>query len=384
VTDRSLATRLTLRGALRVPEVTVYFWLIKALSTAMGEAASDYLVHAFPPVLAVLMGFAGFCVLIGLQFRARRYNAWTYWGAVVGVGVFGTMCADVLHVALGVPYIASSTLYAIALVAVFVSWQKTERTLSIHSIDTTRRELFYWAAVVATFAMGTALGDLTAFTLHLGFFTSAWLYAVFIAVPAVGYRWLGWNPILTFWWAYVATRPLGASFADGFGKPASLGGMGFGDGTVALILTVVILVLVAYLAVTHRDVQAAGHRGAVPERNGYSPARAQHGRHSGAHARGTQPPAPQGRGPEGRGRQGRGRQGPVPQRQFEAAYPEPAYPASWHADPRGAVYPRRHADQRAAAEPSTYRAEPAGEDAGLDWFGAFAERQRNDDPWRRR
>ena len=179
--------RLTLRGARRVPEVTAYFWAIKALSTAMGESTSDYLVHAMAPELAVALGFLGFVAALAIQFSRRRYVAWAYWLAVVGVGVFGTMAADVLHVGFGVPYAASSVLYGVVLAAVFVSWQRTEKTLSIHSIDTDRRELFYWAAVVATFAMGTAVGDLTAVTFSLGYLGSALLFAGVIAVPAVGY-----------------------------------------------------------------------------------------------------------------------------------------------------------------------------------------------------
>jgi uncharacterized membrane-anchored protein len=224
----------------------------------MGESTSDYLVHAMAPELAVVLGFVGFVVALAIQFSRRRYVAWTYWLAVVGVGVFGTMAADVLHVGFGVPYVASSVLYGVVLIAVFVSWQRTERTLSIHSIDTDRREAFYWAAVVATFAMGTAVGDLTAVTFNLGYLGSGVLFAAVIAVPAIGYRRLGWNPILCFWVAYVATRPLGASFADWMGKPSSAGGLGWGDGTVALILTALIVGLVGYLTVTRRDVQQAG------------------------------------------------------------------------------------------------------------------------------
>ena len=250
--------RLTLKGARRVPEVTVFFWAIKALSTAMGESTSDYLVHAMAPELAVVLGFIGFVIALGIQFSRRRYVAWAYWLAVVGVGVFGTMAADVLHVGFGVPYAASSVLYGVVLLVVFVSWQRTEKTLSIHSIDTDRRELFYWAAVVATFAMGTAVGDLTAVTFGLGYLASGLLFAAVIAVPAIGYWRLGWNPILCFWIAYVATRPLGASFADWMGKPQAAGGLGWGDGTVALILTGAIVGLVAYLTVTRRDVQPAG------------------------------------------------------------------------------------------------------------------------------
>jgi uncharacterized membrane-anchored protein len=254
--SRPFLPRLTAHGALRVPEITVYFWVIKALSTALGESTSDYSVHAIDPVVAVGLGFVAFVGALILQFSMRRYVAWTYWLAVVMVGVFGTMAADVLHVRFGVPYAVSSALYAVVLTAVFVSWQLTEKTLSFHTVDTPRREAFYWAAVAGTFAMGTALGDLTATTFHLGYFTSGWLFAGVIAVPAVGYRWLGWNPVFSFWFAYVATRPLGASFADWMGKPRSVGGLGWGDGPVALVLAIVIFLLVAYLAITHADVQA--------------------------------------------------------------------------------------------------------------------------------
>jgi uncharacterized membrane-anchored protein len=171
------------------------------------------------------------------------------------VGVFGTMAADVLHVGFHVPYIASSTLYAIALAAVFGSWYVTERTLSIHTVDTVRRELFYWAAVVATFAMGTAVGDLTAVTLKLGYGRSIVLFAVMIAIPAIGFSWLRWNAVFAFWFAYVVTRPLGASVADWIGKPKYLGGLGAGDGPVSLTLTFAIACFVAYLAITRNDVQ---------------------------------------------------------------------------------------------------------------------------------
>jgi len=254
---------LTSRGALRVPEITVFFWAIKALSTAMGESTSDYSVHAIAPVAAVGLGFIAFVAALSLQLAMRHYVAWAYWLAVVMVGVFGTMAADVLHVGFGVPYIASSAFYALVLAAVFWTWQRTERTLSIHTINTARRELFYWAAVVATFAMGTAVGDLTAVTLHLGYLLSAVLFACLIAVPAAGYRWLGWNPIGSFWCAYVLTRPLGASVADWLGKPVSLGGLGWGDGPVAFVLTGMIAILVTYLAITRRDVQPEARRGAA-------------------------------------------------------------------------------------------------------------------------
>jgi uncharacterized membrane-anchored protein len=248
---------LTTRGALRVPEITAAFWVIKGLSTAMGESTSDFLVHAMAPPIAVVLGFVGFLVALILQFRMGRYMAWTYWFAVVMVGIFGTMAADVLHVGFGVPYVASTVLYAVVLAAVFAIWQRTERSLSIHTINTPRREAFYWATVVATFAMGTALGDFTASTLHLGYFPSALLFAALIVVPAVGYRWLRWNAVFCFWFAYVVTRPLGASVADGLAKPHGSSGLGYGDGLVTLVIGILIVGLVTYLAVTRADVQAA-------------------------------------------------------------------------------------------------------------------------------
>jgi uncharacterized membrane-anchored protein len=249
-------TWLTTRGARRVPEITVAFWLIKGLTTAMGEATSDDVVGTIAPAVAVGLGTLCLLGALALQFRMGRYLAWTYWLAVVMVGIVGTMAADVLHKGLGVPYTGSTLFYAAVLAAVFVAWRRTEHTLSIHSIDTPRREAFYWAAVVATFAMGTALGDFTATTLHLGYLTSAVVFAVLIAVPGLGFRWLGWNGVATFWAAYVLTRPLGASVADYLGKPASAGGLGWGDGTVALLFGVLILIGVTYLAVTRVDVRA--------------------------------------------------------------------------------------------------------------------------------
>ena len=258
-------SRLTQHAALRVPQITALFWIIKGLSTAMGEATSDYLVNAMAPELAVLLGFAGFLLALALQFRAGRYRAWTYWFAVVMVGVFGTMAADVLHVGFGVPYTVSTTLYAVVLAAVFISWRATEKTLSIHSIDSPRREAFYWATVVATFAMGTALGDFTATTLRLGFWSSAALFAGLILVPVLGFRFLRWNAIFSFWFAYVVTRPLGASIADGLGKSKSLGGQGYGDGAVTLVFGALIVVLVAHLAKSKADVQEEpGRAGTAP------------------------------------------------------------------------------------------------------------------------
>jgi uncharacterized membrane-anchored protein len=240
-------------GWSKVPEITALFWVIKVLTTGMGETTSDYLVRRFDPVLAVGVVGLVFAASLILQFRVRRYVVGVYWFAIVMVSVFGTMAADVLHVRFGVPYVVSTVFFALILAAVFATWYATERTLSIHSIRTPRRELYYWATVLATFALGTAAGDLTAVTLHLGYFASGVLFAFVIAIPAVAHWKFGMNPILAFWFAYVTTRPLGASFADWLGVPPSRGGADLGTGPVSLTLAVIIAALVTYLATRPPD-----------------------------------------------------------------------------------------------------------------------------------
>jgi uncharacterized membrane-anchored protein len=240
----------------KVPQVTLYFWIIKILTTATGEAMSDYLVHRLNPYLAVAVGFVAFVTAMAMQLKARRYIPWVYWLAVLMVAVFGTMAADVLHIQFGVPYLVSTILFAVALVAVFTLWQRSEHTLSIHSIVTRRRELFYWAAVLATFAMGTALGDLTAYTATLGFMSSGIIFAVVFLIPAIAYRFFNANAILTFWFAYVMTRPLGAAFADWTGKTRAAGGLDWGDAPVASVLLLAIAGFVAYVSASGVDRQA--------------------------------------------------------------------------------------------------------------------------------
>ncbi len=254
----------------RVPRVTAYFWVIKILTTAMGEATSDYLVHTFNPYLAVSGGFVVFVIALAIQFGVGGYNPWAYWLAVSMVAVFGTMAADVLHVEFGVPYIVSTALFAVALACVFTGWYLSERTLSIHSIFTRRRETFYWAAVLATFAMGTAAGDLAAYTAGLGFLSAGLLFTAVFALPAIAYRFFNANAIFAFWFAYVMTRPLGASFADWMGKPLHQGGLGYGDGPVTFVLTALIVVLVAYLSISGKDREAASLPGQPPSAAGRS------------------------------------------------------------------------------------------------------------------
>ncbi|HUZ71245.1 MAG TPA: hypothetical protein VMU65_16185 [Candidatus Saccharimonadales bacterium] len=234
----------------KVPEVTPAFWTTKVLTTGMGEATSDYLVHQILPVVAVALGAVGLGAALALQFAARRYNPWIYWLAVALVAIFGTMAADFLHIELRIAYVVSTVFFAIALAAVFAVWYGVERTLSIHTINSPRREAFYWLTVMTTFALGTAAGDMTATTLHLGYFVSGILFTALIAVPAIAHRWLGLNAVVSFWFAYILTRPLGASFADWLGVSHQRGGLSWGTGAVSIGAAILIAGAVAYLAAT--------------------------------------------------------------------------------------------------------------------------------------
>jgi uncharacterized membrane-anchored protein len=240
---------------IKVPEITVYFWIIKVLTTGMGEVFSDYLVKHINPLIAVSLAGIGLVVSLVLQFSVRRYVAWIYWLVVVMVSIFGTMAADVLHVGLGIPYFVSTTFFAVALTIIFVTWYAIEKTLSIHSIYTRRREAFYWSTVLGTFALGTAAGDMTAITMHLGYFSSGVLFAVLLAIPALAYWLFGLNGIFAFWFAYIMTRPVGASFSDWISVSHNRGGLGLGEGLVSLSLTIIILLFVGYLTASHRDVK---------------------------------------------------------------------------------------------------------------------------------
>lgn len=248
---------MQIRGAAllrKVPQVGLLFWIIKLCTTAIGESTSDFLVFHFNPYVAVISGFIVFLIVMWLQFRTTKYIPWVYWLNLLTVAIFGTMAADVTHVVLGVPYIVSTIAFAIALAIVFYLWQKSEGTFSIHSITTPRREVFYWATVLASFALGTAAGDLFAFTFNLGFLSAGIIFAIIFAIPALGYVIFKWNPIFSFWFAYILTRPLGASFADWTGKEHAVGGLGWGDGPVAAALFLLIVILVGYLQATHEDV----------------------------------------------------------------------------------------------------------------------------------
>ena len=240
--------------AAKVPEITFLFWVIKILTTGMGEGMSDAMGQRSVPI-AGAVGVLGISFALRWQLRTREYRAPVYWLAVMMVAVFGTMVADGIKDGLGLSYAVTTPGFAAVVAAVFYCWYRSEGTLSIHSITTGRREHFYWAAVLATFALGTAAGDLTAMTLHLGFFVSAVLFGAMIAVPGIAW-WRGrLNPIVAFWSAYAITRPLGASFADWFAKPHATTGLGLGDATVSLVALAAFVLLVAYVAVTRRDIQ---------------------------------------------------------------------------------------------------------------------------------
>jgi uncharacterized membrane-anchored protein len=232
----------------KVPEVTVLFWTTKILTTGMGETTSDFLSKS--PAVGGALGLMGFTGFLWLQLRSPRYSPWIYWAAIVMVSIFGTMAADIVHV-VGIPYAVSTVVFILALAGILTAWYRSEGTLSIHSIRTPRRERFYWATVLATFALGTAAGDLTATSFRLGYFSSGVLFAALIAVPALA-RLAGLNAVAAFWWAYVLTRPLGASFADWMGVSKDRGGLGWGTGPVSLVLAVLIAALVACLSVQHR------------------------------------------------------------------------------------------------------------------------------------
>jgi uncharacterized membrane-anchored protein len=240
--------------AAKVPEITVMFWLVKLLTTAGGEATSDYLsLYSHLVGGAVETGL----LVIGLlwQFRVRRYTAAAYWFLAYAIAIAGTGISDFLHLDVHIPYIGTTLMWAVILAAVFRTWYRSEGTLSIHSITTQRREAYYWATVFATFALGTALGDFTATSLGMGYLASGLFFFVIILIPALAWRRFGLNSIAAFWMAYIVTRPLGASFADYISKPANITGLNFGNGRTAVLFALATFVLVSYLAIVRPDIQ---------------------------------------------------------------------------------------------------------------------------------
>jgi len=242
----------------KVPEVTFAFWVIKIMSTTVGETGADYLaVHVGlgRTVTNCVMAALLIASLL-LQLRARQYVPWRYWLTVVLVSVVGTQITDALTDGLDVSLYLSTSVFAVALAATFAIWYAVERTLSIHTIITTRRELFYWAVILFTFALGTAAGDLATEALQLGFQLGVIVFGALIAVVALAY-FRGANPVLTFWIAYVLTRPLGASLGDLLSQAQTYGGKGLGTIITSAVFLTIIVVLVAFLSLGVNGPRAA-------------------------------------------------------------------------------------------------------------------------------
>ncbi len=259
----------------KVPEVTAYFWAIKVLCTTVGETFADNLNENLGLGLSGTSYLTGALLLVVLafQFRARRYVPGIYWLAVVLISVVGTLVSDNLVENYGVPLGASTAAFAAILAAVFAAWWWSERTLSVHSIVTTRREAFYWLAILFTFALGTSAGDFLSEQLELGYLAALGIFAAAIALVAVARFGLRINAIFCFWAAYILTRPLGASIGDYLASPRAEGGLGLGTNLTSIIFLSAILALVTFLAVTRRDVIEDGDDGesgvpATPEGEG--------------------------------------------------------------------------------------------------------------------
>jgi len=239
----------------KVPEVTLYFWVIKILCTTVGETFADYLNDTLGFGLdntSILMS-AALLVALVLQFRARRYVPGLYWLSVVLISVVGTLLSDKLADDMGVPLVDTTVAFAVLLAVTFAAWWFSERTLSIHSIVTRRREAFYWLAILFTFALGTSAGDLFDEQMGVGYWPTVGIVAALIALITAAHYTLKLDAVLAFWLAYVLTRPLGASIGDGMSQPAKAGGLGLGTTGTSVIFLGVILVLVVFLAVTKVD-----------------------------------------------------------------------------------------------------------------------------------
>ena len=243
----------------RVPKITPDFWLIKLMAVTMGETAADYLAVNLGLGLTATSAIMA-AVLIGalvLQFGQKRYVPWSYWLAVVLISIVGTLVTDNLVDNLGVSLISCTIGFTLALAATFAAWFAAEKTLSIHSIFTTKREAYYWLAILFTFALGTAAGDLVAEQFGLGYLATGILFGLIIASLTFGYFKLGLDPILGFWLAYIFTRPLGASFGDLLSQPLEYGGMGLGTIITSGIFLTAIIAIVAYMTLTHDGDEAA-------------------------------------------------------------------------------------------------------------------------------
>ncbi len=244
----------------RVPQVTADFWLIKLMAVTMGETAADYLAVNLGlglPATSAIMA-AVLVLALALQFSRRRYVPWTYWLAVVLISIVGTLVTDNLVDDLGVSLVTCTIGFSAALALTFSLWRRIEGTLSIHTIVTPRRETFYWLAILFTFALGTAVGDLIAEKFGLGYLATGILFGLVITSLGIGYFRLGLDPVLAFWLGYIFTRPLGASFGDLLSQPAAYGGMGFGTIITSTVFLGVIVITVAWMTLNHSGGKFAG------------------------------------------------------------------------------------------------------------------------------
>ena len=239
----------------KVPEVTIYFWIIKVMATTVGETAADLLATRLGLGLTITsyVMTAVFVAALIFQIRARSYVAPLYWVTVVLISIVGTLISDNLVDGMGISLVTTSVVFGVFLAAIFALWYRIEGTLSIHTIFTTRREMFYWAAILFTFALGTSAGDLMAEKLELGYGLAAIVFGSMIGVIALLYYVFKIDAIFSFWIAYILTRPLGASTGDYLAKPVIAGGLGWGTVTTSLFFLVIILALVAYLTITKSD-----------------------------------------------------------------------------------------------------------------------------------
>lgn len=243
----------------RVPQVTLDFWLVKLMAVTMGETAADYLA------VKMGLGLTGTSLVMGgvlaiallIQFSMKRYVPWSYWLAVVLISIVGTLVTDNLVDNFGVKLQTTTLIFAVALAATFAAWFIKERTLSIHSIFTNRREAYYWLAILFTFALGTASGDLVAEQFHLGYLSAGVLFGLIIASLAAGYFFLGLDAILAFWLVYIFTRPLGASFGDLLSQPREYGGFGLGTIVTSALFLAAIAAIIAYMTLTGEGEETA-------------------------------------------------------------------------------------------------------------------------------
>jgi uncharacterized membrane-anchored protein len=240
----------------RVPEVTLYFWIIKIMATTVGETGADFLAFTMNfglPNTSYIMS-ALLAIALWNQFRLKRYLPASYWAVVVLVSIVGTLITDRLVDEMGVSLVTTTIVFSIALIGVFAVWYGSEKTLAMHSIKTTKRELFYWAAILLTFALGTAAGDLLAEGTGLGYAISAMLFGTVIGAIALAYYRFNLNAVLTFWLAYVLTRPLGASIGDLLSQPIKNGGLGFGTVGTTIAFVTTISILIVYLSIQQQSI----------------------------------------------------------------------------------------------------------------------------------